>query len=194
MGEGHQTGAFGDQLVEIGQVQRSFLGVDPPFPDRDPGGLQPPPHPCVRLVVLGGGDDLVPVPPHGAEGSRQHVGVLRCGRPEMDLVGSDTHPGRQPLVGVLHGRGGIEREREGVVGLYLGVAVEVGQPVDDLAADVGSAGVLEVGPPLEAGVRESGELATGVLDVEGSQGCLRLGVDRHEFARSAYAPRRAAGM
>lgn len=71
-----------------------------------------------------------------------------------------------------------------MVGLDLGVAVEVGESVDHLAADVRSTGVLEVCPPLELRVGESGELATGVSDVEGSQGCLRWVAEIREFARS----------
>ena len=93
-------------------------------------------------------------------------------------------PGSQPAVGVLDRPGGLLRKRERVVGLDLGVAVEVGEPVDHLAADVRSAGVLEVRPPLEASVRESGELAAGVSDIEGSQGCLLWVVEIPEFARS----------
>jgi hypothetical protein len=73
-----------------------------------------------------------------------------------------------------------------MVGLDLGVAVEVGEAVDHLSAYVGPAGVLEVGPSLETRVGESGELAAGVVGIEGSQGCLRLGVEMPEFARSGW--------
>ena len=71
-----------------------------------------------------------------------------------------------------------------MIGLYLGAAVEAGQPVDHLEAGIGAAGVLEVSPPGESGVGEGGELRAGEFDVEGLQRGFRLGIHTVEFARS----------
>ena len=91
----------------------------------------------------------------------------------MNLIRSDPHPFGQTLIGVIHGLPGPGGNREGMVGLDLGAAIEPGQPIDDLAARIRPAGVLKMPPPGQTVVAKGRKLTSGVLNVEGNQDDLQ---------------------
>ena len=74
--KGQQPRARSDQPFELGDVQPAAVRVDAPFAHRDAVSGEPAPRAAVGFVILVGDDHLVARLQEGAEGLRQHVGVL----------------------------------------------------------------------------------------------------------------------
>ena len=117
-------------------------------------------------MVLVGDDHLVARPQDLPERLGQHIGVGRSRRTEVDLVCSNTKGFRPSLLGAIHGPPGFGGRRVRRVGLHLGLGVVVGEGLDRLAAGIRAAGVLEEGPLLQLGQRESRKLGTYEINVK----------------------------
>ena len=101
---------------------------------------------------------------------RDDEGVLRGRRPQVQLVLADVEPGREAFLRRVHLAAGLGRGREGVVGLHFRAPVETIQPVDRLAAGIGTAGILEMRKSRERRLGESRELRAHEIQVEAAHG------------------------
>ena len=84
----------------------------------------------------------------------------------MDLVLADIDPGGHALLRRIHLLAGLRRRGECVVGLDLGLPVIAVEPVDRLAAGIGTARVLEMRKARERGLAEGGKLRADEIQVE----------------------------
>ena len=166
VGHRDQRCPFGEQGLEVGDVEHPRHRVDLPLLDGDAGLGQTAPRADVGLVVLVGDDDLVALAHPGPERMAEHIGVLGGRRAEVDLAGRAVEGGRQTSLRLVHGVAGGLRWAEVPVRLDLGRGEEVAEPVDHLARHVAAAGVLEVRPGRCVGVRERRELRTDEVDIE----------------------------
>ena len=128
---------------QIVGIQASRGRIDRPFANAHPVFRQSTPGAGIGLVILIGDDDRLAGPDPAPHRLGQNIGVLRSRRPERHLVPFHTQHLRKPRPRLVHLLAPQTRRLIGRVGLHLAVAIEPGQPVDDLPAGLGPARNLD---------------------------------------------------
>ena len=130
-------------------MQFSCVRVDLPLAHNDSFIFQPAPCTNIGFVILVGDNYFITWLEFLAQRLRDHIGVLRSGRAEVDFFRINVQPGRHALLRGIHLHACCRGSGKIVIGLNLGLPVVTIQPLNGLPAGIRSACVLEQSETFE---------------------------------------------